>query len=124
MLQHGAHEDRKPRSVGSDDVQGDGAGRPLHLKHRRVVGLVVDAAPGGQEVAEGPLADEVGALAADPRKERLVDLEDRAVGGGRQVAARRPLVEPLGIVVQEGGVEGVEGLVAHDRTNAAMASVV
>ena len=76
-------------------------------------------------------ADEVVTLVAGPREEGLVDLDDRAVGVGRQVAAGRALVQRLGVVGEERVVERLEGLTA-DRslgagqapTNASIAAVV
>ncbi len=67
--------------------------------------LVVDPAARRQQVDEPAAADQVVAPVAGQRQERLVDLDDRAVGRRREVAARRAVVELLGVVVEQRPVE-------------------
>ena len=74
---------------------------PCMLQQRREVGLVVDPAADGQQVGEASAGRPArrGRSRASPAGG--VDLRDRAVRQGGQVAARRVLVQVLGAVLQQ-----------------------
>jgi hypothetical protein len=86
-------------AVRADHVEGHLVHVVLHAQQRRVVGFVVDLAAGAEQIAEPAVTDQVGAPVAGPVQERLVDLDDGAVGQRGQIAARRMLVEVDGVVV-------------------------
>src|SRR5207248_10117424 len=77
--------------------------------------------------------DQLRTLVASQVQEGLVHLDDHSVRSGGQVAARRPVVELIGIVVAQGLVKGFERLVsarchrdagADPRTKCSMAAAV
>ena len=69
------------------------------------VGLVVDPPARRQQIDQPSVTDQLVGEVAGPRLEGLVDLDDRAVGGRGEIAARRLLVQRGRIVVEESLLE-------------------
>jgi hypothetical protein len=81
----------------------------VHLEYRGVVRLVIDPAPSREQIDESASTDQIALFIAGKSEECLVDLGNQAVRHRGQVAARRPIVELLGIVPGQRGEEFVEG---------------
>ena len=99
-LEHRVDQHGQPLAGGAHHLERDLVHLVLHAQQRRVVRLVVDPPAAGQEVLEAAAADEVLARVARPAQERRVDLDDLPARERREVAARRVLVEILGVVLR------------------------
>ena len=100
-VEHRVDQRRQPRAVRAHDLHRDLADRALHPQQRRVVGLVVDPAAGGEQVLEAPRAHERLPAQPRPRLEGPVDPHDRPVRERREVAAGGVLEEVLGAVLAQ-----------------------
>src|SRR6185437_4812317 len=75
-------------SAGAHQLDGDLLDRSLHLQQRGVVRLVVDLPAGAEEILKTPAIDQAFSAEPGPSLERAVDLDDRPVELGREIATR------------------------------------
>lgn len=102
-LDRGGHQYRQTAAVGRLEFQSDSADLSLHAQQRSEVRLVVEPASHGEQIGERLVADQVATSVAQPVEQRSVDLRDRAVQQGGEIAARRTLVQVFRAVFQQGG---------------------
>jgi hypothetical protein len=76
-------QDREGPPPSRPQLEGDGADLALQLEQRGKMGLVVDTATGGEQVAEGHRADDIFAGTAEPAEQGPVDPGDCPVRPGR-----------------------------------------
>ena len=100
-LEGGGDQHRKPGAVRGLELQGDAADLALHAQQRGEVGLVIEPSADGQQIGEGPPADQLLARVAQPGQQGGVDLGDLPVQQGGQVTAGGVLVEVLGTVLEQ-----------------------
>ena len=109
-VEHRVHQDRHPVAVRLAPPRAAiSFTSPRTCSIGTDVRLVVDPRARGQQVDESTAAHQVVGGVAGPGQERVVDLDDGAVGRRREVAARRLVVERGRVVVEQGLLEGLGG---------------